>query len=148
MRALLVSGYAGEPKLLDQGPGWSKITRQPLTAAQVPVAEGAIMVELTWLDEGVLIHGGAAGVDTMVDALASVHGLAGAILPMPAQWARDGRKAGQLRNECMLRVLMQLRDCGYECRVLCLPGPGSRGTRHMERIARDAGFDVTVTELP
>jgi hypothetical protein len=140
LRALLVSGYAGEP-----GPDGR---RQLLTAAQVSVAEGALMVELTWLDEGVLIHGAALGVDTLADALASVHGLAGAILPMPAPWERLGKPAGMRRNAWMLDVLSRLRECGYECRVLCLPGPTSRGTWHMKRIAEGAHFDVTVKELP
>lgn len=140
MKALIVSGYAGEPD--ERG------RRKPLTDAQRSVAEGAIMVELTWLDEGVLIHGHAPGVDSLASALASVHGLAGAQIPMPAQWEQHGKAAGHLRNEAMLQVLWQLRDCGYECRVLCLPGPKSRGTRHMERIARDAEFDVVVQDLP
>jgi hypothetical protein len=143
-----VSGYAGEPRVIDEGPGWKRIERQPLTAAQVSVAEGALMVELLWLDEGVMLHGAAPGVDTLADALASVHGLAGAIVPMPAPWKRIGKQAGMRRNEWMLDVLSKLRECGYECRVLCLPGPKSRGTRAMERIARAACFDVTVKELP
>jgi hypothetical protein len=148
MNALLVSGYAGEPRVIVEGPGRKRIERQPLTAAQVSVAEGALMVELTWLDEGVLIHGAAPGVDTLANALASVHGMAGAILPMPAPWERLGKPAGMRRNEWMLDVLSKLRECGYDCRVLCLPGPKSRGTRAMERIARAAKFNITVKELP
>jgi hypothetical protein len=140
LRSLLVSGYAGEP--VPGGP------RKPLTPMQVSVAEGALMVELTWLDEGVLIHGAAPGVDTLADALASVHGMAGAILPMPAPWERLGKPAGMRRNEWMLDVLCRLRGCGYECRVLCLPGPKSRGTWQMKRMAEGAHFDVTVKELP
>lgn len=145
MKALLVSGYAGEPITDERG---RVVGRKPLTPAQVAVAEPAIMEALTWLDEGVLKHGGAPGIDTLADALARIHGLAGAIVPMPAPWQRLGRRAGMERNGVMVRALYDLKWCGYECRVLCLPGPKSRGTRHMERIAREAGFDVTVTELP
>jgi hypothetical protein len=140
MRALLVSGYAGEPD--ERG------RRKPLTDAQRSVAEGAIMVDLTWLYEGVLIHGHAPGVDSLASALASVHGLAGAQIPMPAQWARFGKSAGMRRNECMVMVLRQLRDCGYECRGLVLPGPRSRGSWHMARLLRDDEITTTIKELP
>lgn len=148
MRALIVSGYRGEPinhKLDAQLGRWP---RYELTPAQREVAEPEIHAALVWLGEGVLIEGESQGVDELCRAIAKVHDYGCTVLPMPAQWRKHGKRAGTLRNEAMLHVLRQLRDCGYECRVLCLPGPKSRGTRHMERIARDAEFDVTVQELP
>jgi hypothetical protein len=88
----------------------------------------------------VLIHGDCRGADRMAGEMAA--GWGASVVPMPAQWNRDSRQAGTERNRRMLRVLLELSKCGYDCEVHAFPLPSSRGTRHMMRIARDAGFTV------
>jgi hypothetical protein len=65
-------------------------------------------------------------------------------IAMPAQWKRDGKAAGPIRNEAMLRVLLALQTCGYEVSVEAFSLPQSVGTPHMKRIAKAAG--VTANE--
>jgi hypothetical protein len=65
-----------------------------------------------------------------------------AVVPMPAQWKRDGKAAGPKRNRAMLDVLLTLQSCGYEIAVLAFPMAESRGTRDMMAQAREAGVRV------
>lgn len=87
-----------------------------------------------------VIHGDARGADRIAGSLA--YTLGNDVLPMPANWDRDGRAAGPKRNEAMLRVLLALQMCGYEVAVHAFPVGESRGTRHMMRIAEKAGVKV------
>lgn len=92
-----------------------------------------------------LIHGDAAGVDTLADQWAEQCGVP--TIPMPAQWDRDSKAAGPLRNVCMLNTLIQLRTCGWRTMVIAFPSSGSIGTRHMIRISEAAKFEVVVVDL-
>jgi hypothetical protein len=86
------------------------------------------------------IFGGARGADTI-----GAHYWAGeeeTAIVMPAQWSRDGKAAGPIRNEAMLRVLLALQLCGYEVSVEAFSLPSSVGTAHMKRIAEAAGVVV------
>jgi hypothetical protein len=92
----------------------------------------------------VLIHGACRG----ADAEAGQYGkeLGWSVIPMPAQWRPKlglyNPQAGPQRNEAMLTVLLQLRACSYNCEVHAFPLPSSKGTRHMMRLAEEAGFTV------
>ena len=88
----------------------------------------------------IVIHGAARGADRLAQTHAFRHGLQ--VVPMPAQWKRDGRGAGPIRNSRMLDVLLRLQLCGYGVEVHAFPLGESRGTRHMMRIAAEAGVRV------
>jgi len=90
----------------------------------------------------VLIHGDCRGVDRIAGIIASEYRWS--VLPMAARWELEGRLAGPKRNTRMVEVLKYLRDCGYWCKVLGFPLPGSNGTWHMINIARCNDFDVWV----
>lgn len=109
----------------------------------------AIMEKLDslWKDgeRTILIHGDCRGADRIAGSIAD--GIRNwSVVPMPAQWKTVGQMAGPFRNRHMLDVLMALKLCGYDCLVLAFPLPGSKGTRHMIRIAHGVGFDVWVYE--
>lgn len=86
---------------------------------------------------GLMIHGDARGADAMGAGV-----WAGSAIAMPAQWNRDGKSAGPIRNEAMLDVLLALNHCGYEVSVQAFSLPQSVGTAHMKRIAEAAGVRV------
>lgn len=78
-----------------------------------------------------LIHGGADGADTLAGAWAMERGIPCEIYP--ANWHRDGKAAGPIRNQYMLE---QARPDGV------LAFPGGRGTADMVKRARAAGVLV------
>jgi predicted Rossmann-fold nucleotide-binding protein len=81
----------------------------------------------------VVIHGGARGADTLAGEIArEVHVK---IITFHADWERNGKRAGPIRNQQML-------DEGRPDIVLAMPG--GAGTADMVRRARAAG--VTVVE--
>jgi hypothetical protein len=78
-----------------------------------------------------LIHGAARGADSLAAAWAQSRGIPA--LAFPADWRKDGRAAGFVRNARMLR----------EGRPeLVVAFPGGTGTAHMVRLARAAGVPV------
>lgn len=77
-----------------------------------------------------LIHGNARGADTLAGQWAFMRGVRG--IACPANWARDGKRAGPLRNQ---RMLGQAPD-------LVVAFPGGRGTADMVARARKAGVPV------
>jgi hypothetical protein len=79
----------------------------------------------------VLIHGAAHGADTLARQWADFYRVP--CLPFPADWARDGRAAGPIRNR---RMLVQGRP------DLVIAFPGGPGTRDMTTIAHRAGLTV------
>ncbi len=79
----------------------------------------------------VLIHGAARGADTIGAEWAKARGIQA--LAFPADWNRDGKAAGPIRNKRML-------DEGKPDCVVAFPG-GS-GTAHMVRISREAKLPV------
>lgn len=79
----------------------------------------------------VVIEGGANGADRLAGSWARVREVSN--WRVPAQWSRDGKRAGMLRNARMLA----------ECRPdVVLAFPGGDGTADMIAQARDAGVRV------
>lgn len=95
-------------------------------------------------ETGVLIHGDARGIDWIGARVGGMHGWS--VIPVPALWKVDGKAAGPRRNRKMLEILTILDNQGYETQVLAFHDDiaGSKGTRDMVTIARNAGFPVTV----
>ena len=79
----------------------------------------------------VVIHGKAAGADTLAGEWADANGIE--VWAFPANWERDGRGAGPIRNQAML-------DASKPGGVVAFPG-GS-GTADMVRRAEAAGVKV------
>lgn len=84
---------------------------------------------------GRLIHGAANGADVLAGRWAQTRGVP--VTEFPADWTRDGRAAGPLRNQRML-------DEGKPHLVIAFPG--GRGTADMVARARKAG--VSAVEAP
>lgn len=84
----------------------------------------------------VLVHGAARGADTIAADIWTRGGLP--VEAHPADWNRDGLRAGPIRNQAMI-------DLGAH---LCLAFPlgESKGTRHCISRARIAGIPVRVYE--
>lgn len=100
----------------------------------------AVYQALDRSDPDIVIHGACpSGADEYADRCFDTVSL----IPMPAQWDRDGKSAGPKRNQQMLNVLLSLRDCGYTVEVLAFPLGESRGTRGMMLMAEAAGVAVT-----
>ena len=78
-----------------------------------------------------LIHGAARGADSLAAAWAKGRGIPAPAFP--ADWRKDGRAAGFLRNAAMLRD-------GRPDLVVAFPG--GKGTAHMVKLARAAGVPV------
>jgi hypothetical protein len=78
----------------------------------------------------VLVHGAARGADSLAGEWARARGIAEE--RHPANWERDGKRAGPIRNAEMLAT-------GIDGVVAF---PGGRGTAHMVQIAREAGVPV------
>ena len=119
---------------------WDAGLAQLITGSRHWEDRDAIDVVLRQRGADAVIHGDAAGADRIADELCHEHRYAA--LPMPAQWARDGKSAGPRRNREMLNVLLALRRCGWRAIVDAFPQQNSRGTYHMIDIARKAGLEV------
>lgn len=89
----------------------------------------------------VLLSGNAKGVDTMAEFWAEERGVP--VEVFAADWAAFSKKAGLLHNERMFRNERMLRE-GRPDVVVAFPGQW--GTRHMIRIAREAGVPVVEIE--
>lgn len=81
-----------------------------------------------------VIHGGSSGADAMAGEWAKSSGVC--VREYPAEWDREGRAAGPMRNSRMLRE-------GRPDIVVAFPG--GRGTADMVRKAR--GSSVPVYEV-
>ncbi len=96
-------------------------------------------------DELILIHGDARGIDSLADQYYFIiDGVT--IEPYRANWNVHGLAAGPIRNEQMLKRLLELRDLGYTPHVFAFHDSieTSKGTRGMCRLAYDAGLTVTL----
>jgi len=103
-----------------------------------------IIRDLTMLYEAadgdmVVMEGGARGADRIarewamgMDEVTSI--------TIPANWDRDGRAAGPIRNKLMLELV--LKAASDSTVVLAYPLPGGKGTKHMMKIAEEAGLLV------
>lgn len=89
-----------------------------------------------WLPRFHMIHGDARGVDTCADDYATVAWIP--CTPMPANWAKYGKRAGYLRN-------VQMLEEGKPDLVIAIyrsKSNPSKGTLMMANIARKAGVEV------
>ncbi len=99
----------------------------------------------------VVIHGDARGGDAIAKAWARRSELD--VIAMPAMWRPGGkldRAAGHKRNAAMLRVLLALRECGYDVAVWAFPleGATNKGTQGMVAIALRAKVEVHERLVP
>lgn len=78
-----------------------------------------------------LIHGAAPGADTLADEWAEARGVARA--QCPADWKREGKAAGPLRNQRMLDLMAPDGVVAF---------PGGVGTADMVKRALAAGYKV------
>jgi hypothetical protein len=85
----------------------------------------------------VLVHGAARGADTLAAQWAKSRGVEA--LAFPADWERDGKAAGHLRNARMLEE-------GRPDAILVFPG--GRGTADMVARSRRAGLPVSGPGAP
>jgi hypothetical protein len=84
-----------------------------------------------WLPAGLtIIHGDARGADRLADDWAVINWVP--VEAFPAEWQKNGRKAGPIRNHIMLKSGVDV----------VIAAPGGRGTEHMKNIARAAGVEV------
>ena len=88
-------------------------------------------VVLSAIEPGIIIEGCARGADALAEDYARAHGVP--IEHYPANWERDGRAAGYIRNRRMLAE-------GKPDIVVAFPG--GRGTADMVRQATIAGVAV------
>jgi len=91
-------------------------------------------------EELLVIHGDARGLDNWAELSAKETGVS--TIPMPAQWKKHGKRAGILRNQEMLNLLLILKKCGYKVFVEAFPLPQSIGTKHMMSIAKEANVPL------
>jgi hypothetical protein len=78
-----------------------------------------------------LIHGAARGADTLAEKWAEANGVTSNAYP--ADWKRDGKAAGPMRNQRMLD----------QCKPhIVIAFPGGKGTADMIRRAEAAGVPV------
>lgn len=83
-----------------------------------------------------IIQGGARGADLFAGKYARDRGIQEVICP--ANWTREGKSAGFIRNHMMLNLLD--KDDDY-----IVAFPGGNGTAHMVKIAKGRGYRVIVT---
>ena len=87
-----------------------------------------------------LIHGGARGADTLADVWATMRQIAtgwGDVRVYEANWERDKKAAGPIRNKLMLT---------NEQPHVIVSCKGGAGTAHMMKIGREAGIPVLEIE--
>lgn len=77
-----------------------------------------------------IVHGDAAGADTLAKSAARALGLP--VEPHPANWKELGSIAGGVRNQQMI-------DAGADGVIAF---PGGKGTRNCVRLARNANIPV------
>ena len=80
-----------------------------------------------------IVNGDARGADTLATSYSMQRGYKLSVYP--ANWKRYGIAAGVIRNKIML-------DEAKPDVVVAFPFSRSRGTRHMMRIATEAGVEV------
>lgn len=85
-----------------------------------------------------VIHGAAAGADSLAHDWAKIY--ARQVEIFRADWIREGKAAGILRNQRML-------EYGKPDRVVAFWDGKSPGTKHMIEIAQKAGIPVQIVEF-
>lgn len=117
------------------------MTRVLVCGSRSWLLEGAIWTRLHKLGRGdgiTIIHGAAAGPDSIAEKAALAYGFA--VERYPADWYAHGRGAGPRRNQRML-------DEGKPDLVIAFHDGTSRGTADMIRRARKAGVAVEIHEM-
>lgn len=89
----------------------------------------------------IVIHGAARGADSFADAWAVFRSNVTPVRVIP-DWENDGRAAGSIRNSRMLELNPDIVLAFFQ------EGAGNYGTRHMVKIAREAGYEVIVIAVP
>lgn len=90
-------------------------------------------------DEIIIIHGGATGADTLAGDVALELRLPHVCVP--AKWNKYGHKAGPLRNVFMLNRFKPHLVIAFHANI-----DESKGTKHMVKIAEEAGVQTIVIE--
>ena len=85
-----------------------------------------------------IIEGEARGADKLSRIEAERLGMQ--VIPIPAQWIKYGKKAGPLRNMEMLEYKPNLVIAFHD------DLQNSKGTKHMIRIAKEAGLPVKLIQ--
>lgn len=107
-------------------------------AAQVRGALGPFEPDL-------VIHGGAAGLDSLVSAWAKRAQVNE--FSFPAKWAKKGTAAGPIRNSEMVKFACTHREWLGE--IVCFSFPGASGTADMTEKCERAGIrTVRVGRIP
>jgi hypothetical protein len=83
-----------------------------------------------------IVHGGAMGADRLAGDWGRANGVP--VEVFPAEWVKDGRAAGPMRNAKMLASGPNL----------VVAFPGGRGTADMVAKAKRAGVETIVHTLP
>jgi len=86
-----------------------------------------------------LVHGAARCADREAGIWADANNIP--VISIPANWKKDGNRAGPIRNQLMLDYILSMSD-----ELLVLAFPGGSGTEDMKTRARKAG--VKVIEIP
>ena len=96
---------------------------------------------------GMLVHGGARGIDSAARTWARNHRTRWEITVFPADWEQHGKAAGMIRNREMAEFC---KNSGRPTFVLAFPHATleSRGTRGMIKICRELGLPVTEFPVP
>lgn len=86
-----------------------------------------------------VIHGAAPGLDSLTGDVCASLGIS--CRAYPADWKRNGKPAGFIRNQHMVDLLVKWRDeHGHSVQVISWPG--GNGTDHCSRVAESAGLPV------
>jgi len=89
----------------------------------------------------IVIHGAARGADSFADSWAVFRANVTPVRVL-ADWENDGRAAGSIRNSRMLELNPDIVLAFFQ------DGAGNYGTRHMTKIAREAGYEVKAITVP
>ena len=89
----------------------------------------------------IVIHGSARGADSFADAWAVFRANVTPVRVV-ADWENDGRAAGSIRNSRMLELSPDIVLAFFQ------DGATNYGTRHMAKIAREAGIEVKTITVP
>lgn len=95
----------------------------------------AVNTTLDAIDNPILlIHGGAAGADTLCKNWAHRRNVPSRVFA--ANWRDDGKSAGPKRNDKMMRYAASCAS------VICVAFPGGVGTRHATACATKQGITI------
>lgn len=83
-----------------------------------------------------IVHGAARGADSIAGAWAQLNSITEE--QYPADWKRDGKAAGPIRN---IKMLAESKP------DLVIAFPGGKGTAHMVKIAREKSIPVVEADL-